>query len=310
MKNPPWGLGIIVPCALISGCGVEAFFLVFKDDSKSAKLLFVLSMLMVAESYAQAIFTPPGKPQRGIKTEFDGWCAKCKAPKPERAHHCRQCNQCVLRMDHHCPWTRNCVGWNNLPHFLRFLFWVCSVNSYGLVRTIKWNWSLWCSKLPAYLVPKRNIWIGLALLVALLFVEVSVGALFIRVLAGVASNQTQIEEWEEERAKILSRRRLGPSASFPFDISTSKNVYECLGSPLTWLIPWGHAPGDGHSFPKAFPTPLRWPPDPDAAREHEYYRWDRWLNYEGENVADFGVDVQADYTTTDDIPLSEFQSSG
>lgn len=309
MKNPPWGLGIIVPCALISGCSTLAFFLIFKDDSRIKKLLFVASMLMVAESYLQAIFTPPGSPQKNIKTKFDGWCAKCKAPKPERAHHCRQCKQCVLRMDHHCPWTRNCVGWNNTPHFVRFLFWVCAVNGYGLLRTTMWNWSIWTSNLPAYLIPRRDIWLGVLLIIALLFVEFSVGVLFIRVLGGIVSNQTQIEEWEEERARILSRRRLGPSCVFPFDINPWKNIYECLGAPWTWLLPWGHAPGDGHNFPKAFTVLQRWPPDPDKAREHEYYRWDRWVNYEGENVSDFGVDVQADYTAPDDIPLSEMTNS-
>ncbi len=32
------------------------------------------------------------------------YCAKCRLPKPQRAHHCSICNQCVLKMDHHCPW--------------------------------------------------------------------------------------------------------------------------------------------------------------------------------------------------------------
>lgn len=30
-----------------------------------------------------------------------GWCRKCSAPKPPRAHHCRNCRRCVPRMDHH-----------------------------------------------------------------------------------------------------------------------------------------------------------------------------------------------------------------
>lgn len=37
-------------------------------------------------------------------------CKWCDKYKPDRAHHCRQCRQCILKMDHHCPWIYNCVG--------------------------------------------------------------------------------------------------------------------------------------------------------------------------------------------------------
>lgn len=29
-------------------------------------------------------------------------CARCHAHKPPRCHHCRVCNRCCLKMDHHC----------------------------------------------------------------------------------------------------------------------------------------------------------------------------------------------------------------
>ena len=29
------------------------------------------------------------------------FCLKCEMYKPTRAHHCRECNKCTLRMDHH-----------------------------------------------------------------------------------------------------------------------------------------------------------------------------------------------------------------
>ena len=50
------------------------------------------------------------------------YCFACKTVRPVRAHHCKTCHRCVLRMDHHCPWTGNCIGQNNHAHFLRFLF--------------------------------------------------------------------------------------------------------------------------------------------------------------------------------------------
>nr|GAT46352.1 Zf-DHHC-domain-containing protein [Mycena chlorophos] len=35
-------------------------------------------------------------------------CRRCAVNRPERAHHCRICNRCVLKYDHHCPVRRLC----------------------------------------------------------------------------------------------------------------------------------------------------------------------------------------------------------
>lgn len=50
------------------------------------------------------------------------YCSKCELPKPLRAHHCKVCNRCVLKMDHHCPFVGNCIGHGNVKLFWNFLF--------------------------------------------------------------------------------------------------------------------------------------------------------------------------------------------
>ncbi|XP_013910941.1 PREDICTED: palmitoyltransferase ZDHHC15 [Thamnophis sirtalis] len=49
------------------------------------------------------------------------FCDRCQLIKPDRCHHCSVCAVCVLKMDHHCPWVNNCIGFSNYKFFLLFL---------------------------------------------------------------------------------------------------------------------------------------------------------------------------------------------
>lgn len=62
-------------------------------------------------------------------------CGKCRAPKPPRTHHCSTCNACRLRLDHHCPFTANCVGEGNHHHFLLFILYSWIATVYALYLT-------------------------------------------------------------------------------------------------------------------------------------------------------------------------------
>ncbi|THU96403.1 zf-DHHC-domain-containing protein [Dendrothele bispora CBS 962.96] len=57
-------------------------------------------------------------------------CRKWGKMRPERAHHCRICNRCAMKYDHHSPVSlfsrmNQCVGVYNERHFVMFMMYVC-----------------------------------------------------------------------------------------------------------------------------------------------------------------------------------------
>ena len=90
--------------------------------------IFILNLIFII-FFLIVVFSNPGKledilnliPQNLI--EKLPLCSECNLPKPNRTHHCKFCNKCHLRMDHHCPSLGNCIGLGNHQYFMIMLLW-------------------------------------------------------------------------------------------------------------------------------------------------------------------------------------------
>lgn len=64
------------------------------------------------------------------------FCEHCKHWKPPRAHHCSFSKRCVMRMDHFCPFTGNCIGFRNHGHFILMYFFAIIGLTYALLQVL------------------------------------------------------------------------------------------------------------------------------------------------------------------------------
>jgi palmitoyltransferase ZDHHC13/17 len=106
------------------------------SNSSFYLLLFLISTLLSWYNFYKAWKTDPGvlnsNHDQMTKTilqfveqnEFslDTFCTSCIVRKPLRSKHCSECNRCVAKFDHHCPWVDNCVGIYIYLKFIMYLY--------------------------------------------------------------------------------------------------------------------------------------------------------------------------------------------
>ncbi|KAG2001763.1 hypothetical protein GB937_009919 [Aspergillus fischeri] len=297
-------LAIPFVCALIGFLAYtsQLFFYYFEEAPLRSQEFWRLNIfaLCIWVCYYRACTVDPGRipkdwtPSNLKQLEKDcaggrqRWCRRCEAFKPPRAHHCKTCQRCIPKMDHHL----------GMGYLETLLFERASI--------------VWASRhLPSYLGPSLGQLIHLfILLVVNSLTWLALFILLLRSIWSLALNTTTIESWEIERHETLLRRARhfggylsGPGGiqvrikkqEFPYDIGIWSNIKAGMGGSanvLSWFWPFAATPdrSTGLDFEvNGFEDPnLSWPPpDPDriplpakqedmsaaiAAADASYYR--------------------------------------
>ncbi|XP_067227625.1 palmitoyltransferase ZDHHC2 isoform X1 [Chanodichthys erythropterus] len=186
------------------------------------------------------------------------YCERCLLLKPDRCHHCSACDMCILKMDHHCPWVNNCVGFSNYKFFMLFLayslLYCLFVTATDLLYFIEfWNVDgKTHERLVQYLngLPdtQAKFHIMFMFFAASTF-SVSLAFLFAYHCWLVCKNRSTLEAF---RAPEFQH---GPDKN-GFSLGTSKNFRQVFGDEKKyWLLPVFSSLGDGCSFPTCLVNP-------------------------------------------------------
>mmetsp|Transcript_68781 Transcript_68781/g.107641 ORF Transcript_68781/g.107641 Transcript_68781/m.107641 type:complete len:322 (+) Transcript_68781:51-1016(+) len=186
--------------------------------SDAGMLVFALYQLLILTtilSHISAGTTDPGSITEEHPEIFDApkFCARCERKtqttswKPPRAHHCKTCDRCIFRMDHHCMWINNCVGYRNQKLFILFLGYTCItavVTLLLLVVSVCAWFATQDSLAEAGLPNTYSLIFGGILVVVCIGAMIFVSEFFREQMESIESNTTLVETYQHTHGAKMS----------------------------------------------------------------------------------------------------------
>ena len=183
------------------------------------------------------------------RQKIDGkprFCQKCHFLKPDRAHHCSICKKCVLKMDHHCFWIANCVGYGNYRLFFLFIF-------YGMMYCLTLFMS--CVYLLARLKHVQELLQFSGHFIMVLCFSTVFGILLLGMFCThlflVLTNRTTIESLSGHQVFYIENEfKVMDSSTNIYDLGYMRNFEQVFGPDKRfWLIPVSLNQQDGYRWP-------------------------------------------------------------
>ncbi|KNA18906.1 hypothetical protein SOVF_066470 isoform B [Spinacia oleracea] len=245
---------------------IDRWFGLFSSPGLMNAAVFTAIATICTFTYAIAIVRDPGRVPSSFTPDIEDshnsiqevkrksgdlrYCQKCSHYKPPRAHHCRVCKRCVLRMDHHCIWINNCVGHTNYKAFFVFVLYAVIACIHSGVLLLGSIVSDTVKDEQQNEGSSRTVYVVSCLLIFPL--TIALGVLLGWHIYLTLRNKTTIEYYEGVRAMWLAEKG-GEVYIHPYDLGAFDNLTSVLGpNVLRWICPTSGHIGSGLRFPTAY----------------------------------------------------------
>ena len=122
--GPHWYLAVISNILITVFIFTMYYCLIDSDVNVGSKFVYFLISFLIYFFFNRCALINPGIVQKkNIDINNMEYCNICQVyyNEDKKVQHCKMCNICVEKMDHHCVWVGKCVGKNNIFSFYAML---------------------------------------------------------------------------------------------------------------------------------------------------------------------------------------------